>query len=339
LVLTTQNSYPTTFIEMVDMILDTFINILNAEKGYSFHTLRAYRSDILDFIRFFLDDPDYPGDPDCPGELGRTGDFCEPVEHNDLPVGQDVFLTRVNELDKDWIRKYLACLVRAKKSKPTIARRLSSLKAFFDFLVRAGHIQINPADMLPFPKKDKTIPKFLNIDDLFRLLDSIKTDTWLDKRNLAMFETFYSTGMRISEIHGLDMNDVDFEGQMIRVFGKGSKERVVPVGKRALDAMGLYRAALTENLKPMFVNKNFSRLTARSIRRILDKLVIECGLNVPVSPHTLRHSFATHMLDSGADLRGIQEILGHASLSTTQIYTHVSMDRLMQVYDKAHPRS
>ena len=193
--------------------------------------------------------------------------------------------------------------------------------------------------MVPFPKKVKTIPRFLQIDDLFRLLDSIKTDTWLDKRNLAMFETFYSTGMRISEINGLDMNDVDFENQMIRVFGKGSKERVVPVGKRALDAMEIYRAALRENVEPVFVNKNYARLTSRSIRRILDKLVKECGLNVPVSPHTLRHSFATHMLDSGADLRGIQEILGHASLSTTQIYTHVSMDRLMQVYDKAHPRS
>jgi len=338
---------------MVEMILDTFINILNAEKGYSFHTLRAYRSDILDFIRFFLDDPGYLAQVDKPGVFSNGSGDAQGLDEPNKPYkpgetkvpednaleGRDVFLTRVNELDKEWIRKYLACLVRNKKNKSTIARRLSSLKAFFDFLVRAEHMQINPADMIPFPKKGKTIPRFLHIDDLFRLLDSIKTDTWLDKRNLAMFETFYSTGMRVSEIHGLDMNDVDFENQMIRVFGKGSKERVVPVGKRALDAMGLYRAALDENVEPVFVNKNYARLTSRSIRRILDKLVKECGLNVPVSPHTLRHSFATHMLDSGADLRGIQEILGHASLSTTQIYTHVSMDRLMQVYDKAHPRS
>ncbi|MCP4721213.1 MAG: tyrosine-type recombinase/integrase, partial [Desulfobacteraceae bacterium] len=169
--------------------------------------------------------------------------------------------------------------------------------------------------------------------------DSIKTDTWQEKRNLAMFETFYSTGMRISEIHGLDMNDVDFKNQMIRVFGKGSKERVVPVGKRALDGICDYRAAINQSVAPVFLNKHYLRLSTRSIRRILAKIVNECGLNVPVSPHTLRHSFATHMLDSGADLRGIQEILGHASLSTTQVYTHVSMDRLMQVYDKAHPRS
>ena len=168
---------------------------------------------------------------------------------------------------------------------------------------------------------------------------SIKKETWLDKRNYAMFETFYSTGMRVSEIEGLKMDDIDFKNQMIKVFGKGSKERIVPVGKRALDAIKNYRAGLKENFAPVFLNKDHARLSARSIRRILDKIVSECQIGIPVSPHTLRHSFATHMLDSGADLRGIQEILGHASLSTTQVYTHVSMDRLMQVYDKAHPRS
>ena len=198
---------------------------------------------------------------------------------------------------------------------------------------------LNPADMIPFPKLEKKIPRFVNIDDLFRLLDSIQTKTWFDKRNLAMFETFYSTGMRVSEMEGLNMEDIDFKRQMIKVFGKGSKERIVPVGKRALTAIKNYRDSLKENFIPLFLNKNFSRLSSRSIRRILDKLVKDCGLNTKISPHTLRHSFATHMLDSGADLRGIQEILGHVSLSTTQIYTHVSMDKLMQVYDKAHPRS
>jgi integrase/recombinase XerC len=305
-----------------DGILDAFVKILDAEKGYSQHTLRAYRSDILDFIRFFLD-----GHTDPNGSEGL-----------DTPATQHLFFARIPELDKNWIRKYLSSQVRANKSKRTLSRRLSALKSFFDFLVRAGHIALNPADTIPFPKLEKNIPRFLNIDDLFRLLDSIKTDTWLEKRNLAMFETFYSTGMRISEIHGLEMNDVDFKGQMIRVFGKGSKERVVPVGKRALAAVCAYREMIDPSIVPVFLNKQYARLSIRSIRRILDKIVNECGLNVPVSPHTLRHSFATHMLDSGADLRGIQEILGHASLSTTQVYTHVSMDRLMQVYDKAHPR-
>lgn len=306
-----------------DGILDSFIEILDAEKGYSLHTLRAYRSDILDFIGFFLE---YQTDPKDPDGL-------------DTRENQHLFFARILELDKNGVRKYLSGQVRAKKSKRTISRRLSALKSFFDFLVRAGHIKMNPADTIPFPKLEKTIPRFLNIDDLFLLLDSIKTDTWLEKRNLAMFETFYSTGMRISEIHGLEMNDVDFKSQMIRVFGKGSKERVVPVGKRALDAICAYRETIDQPIAPVFLNKQYSRLSIRSIGRILAKIVNECGLTVPVSPHTLRHSFATHMLDSGADLRGIQEILGHASLSTTQVYTHVSMDRLMQVYDKAHPRS
>ena len=298
------------------MVLDGFIDTLLAEKGYSAHTCRAYRSDISSFIQFIFDDPD-----------------------SDETQCQKLFMQDVNNIDKNTIRKYLAHLVRSKIAKRTIARKLSSLRAFFDYLVRSGQISANPADMVPFPKLEKTIPKFLGIDDLFHLLDSIKTDTWLDKRNLAMFETFYSTGMRVSEMEGLNMEDIDFKRQMIKVFGKGSKERIVPVGKRALNAVKDYRAFLKENFIPVFLNKNFSRLSSRSIRRILDKIVRDCGLNLSVSPHMLRHSFATHMLDSGADVRGIQEILGHVSLSTTQVYTHVSMDRLMQVYDKAHPRS
>ncbi|MCK5162922.1 MAG: tyrosine recombinase XerC [Desulfobacula sp.] len=298
------------------MVLDDFIDTLLAEKGYSAHTCRAYRSDISSFIQFIFDDPD-----------------------SDETQCRKLFMQDVNNIDKNTIRKYLAHLVRSKIVKRTIARKLSSLRAFFDYLVRSGQISANPADMVPFPKLEKTIPKFLGIDDLFHLLDSIKTDTWLDKRNLAMFETFYSTGMRVSEMEGLNMEDIDFKRQMIKVFGKGSKERIVPVGKRALNAVKDYRASLKENFIPVFLNKNFSRLSSRSIRRILDKIVRDCGLNLSVSPHMLRHSFATHMLDSGADLRGIQEILGHVSLSTTQVYTHVSMDRLMQVYDKAHPRS
>ena len=298
------------------MVLDAFIDTLIAEKGYSVHTCRAYRSDISGFIHFFLEDK-----------------IVDDTQY------QKLFLHHVNTLDKNVIRNYLAHLVRSKMAKRTVARKLSSLKAFFDYLVRSGQINVNPADMVPFPKLEKTIPRFLSIDDLFRLLNSIKSKTWFDKRNLAMFETFYSTGMRVSEMEGLNMEDIDFKSQMIRVFGKGSKERIVPVGKRALKAITNYRASLKENFIPVFVNKNSTRLSSRSIRRILDKIVRECQLNVPVSPHTLRHSFATHMLDSGADLRGIQEILGHVSLSTTQVYTHVSMDRLMQVYDKAHPRS
>jgi len=297
------------------MVVDEFITTLEAEKGYSPHTLRAYRFDVLDFISFSLSD---------------STDEADQI--------QTRFMASAGQVDKKTIRRYLAALISQKQSRRTMARRLSALKSFFDYLVRAGELPINPADTIPCPKLEKTIPKFLTVDDVFLLLDRIKADTWQAKRNLAMFETFYSTGMRVSEINGLDITDIDFGNQMIRVLGKGGKERIVPVGKRALTAIEDYRSSLTQNFKPVFLNRAFKRLSARSIRRILDKLVLECGLGVKISPHVLRHSFATHMLDSGADLRGIQEILGHTSLSTTQIYTHVSMDRLMQVYDKAHPR-
>lgn len=300
------------------MILDRFIDILTAEKGYSPHTCRAYRSDILDFLQFVADGSD------------------------DLDPSTDVqthFEAHAAQVDRQTLKQYLASRVRAGKQKRTLSRRLSALKAFFDFLVREKQMLSNPADGIAFPKLGRPIPRVLTVDDVFRLLDSIKTGTWLEKRNHAMFETFYSTGMRISEIHGLNMDHIDFHNQVIRVSGKGGKQRIVPVGRRALTAVRTYRDTVSTDLKPVFLNKDFGRLSTRSIRRILDHIVNQCGLHVPVSPHVLRHCFATHMLDSGADLRGIQEILGHASLSTTQVYTHVSMDHLMQVYDNAHPRS
>ncbi len=347
------------------MVVDSFIDALKAEKGYSAHTCRAYSSDVSSFIGFVLKNQkpqDLSHDPQdlsqkqqdlsqkqqgLSQKLQGLNQKSQDLKQNPQELTQKIkeeqtqqfLLEQIKKINKNSIRQYLATLVRSGKSKRTISRKLSSLKAFFDYLIKSGHITLNPADMIPFPKLEKTIPKFVNIDDLFRLLDSMQTKTWFDKRNLAMFETFYSTGVRVSEMQGLNMEDIDFKKQMIKVFGKGSKERIVPVGKRALNAIENYRASLKENFIPVFLNKNFSRLSSRSIRRILDKTVRDCGLNIPVSPHTLRHSFATHMLDAGADLRGIQEILGHASLSTTQIYTHVSMDKLMQVYDKAHPRS
>ncbi len=298
------------------MVLDDFIDALLAQKGYSAHTARAYRTDVAAFIN-----------------------FCVKDDIKETSCSQDLFLSIADTIDRPRIRQYLAMLLKNGKSKRTMARKLSALKTFFDYLVKCNHIELNPADAVPFPKLEKSIPKFLTLDDCFKLLDSIQIDTWFDKRNLAMFETFYSTGMRVSEMENLNIENIDFKRQMIRVFGKGSKERIVPAGTRALNAIKSYRQSLKEKYIPVFLNKNFTRLSARSIRRILDKIVKDCQLSVPVSPHTLRHSFATHMLDSGADLRGIQEILGHASLSTTQVYTHVSMDRLMQVYDTAHPRS
>ncbi len=318
-------------------IVDQFITVIQAEKGYSAHTARAYRTDISLFIRFFL----------CDFNSGIQGAFL--VDTEDLPLDMSqaqitdylngLFLSHVSQVTREAVSRFLALQVQEKKSKKTLARRLSSLKNFFQYLVRSGYMDASPADMIPFPRLEKKIPRVLSVDDVFRLLDSIPRTTWQEKRNLAIFETFYSTGMRISEIHGLDMEHIDFSGGLIRVLGKGKKERLAPVGKKALDAIKEYRESLPENPVPVFVNQKHGRLSVRSIARTLDKIVVNCGIDHHVSPHTLRHCFATHMLDSGADLRGIQEVLGHSSLSTTQVYTHVSMDHLTRVYDKAHPRS
>ena len=254
----------------------------------------------------------------------------------------------------DWnqataIRGYLGHLHRHCK-KSTIARKLSAVRSFYRYLVKHGYIDVNPSDAVQTPKQDKPIPTYLPIDDMFRLLASVKTDTIPGLRNRAMFETLYSTGIRVSELAGLDVGDVDFHECVIRVKGKGGHERMVPIGRTALSSIEIYRQQIrlknqtassrSDGLSggALFLNRFNTRLSARSIARILEKTTRECGLAIPVSPHAFRHTFATHMLDAGADLRVVQELLGHKSLSTTQKYTHVSIDRLMEAYDKAHPR-
>lgn len=314
---------------MADEVLtDTiahFIKILAAEKGYSPHTQRAYRQNLLEFHMFLQQ------------QSGRTADTSADLAR----IGPQ----HVTPID---IRTYLAFLHR-RNSKVTIARKLSVLRSFFRYLQKHGIIEENPADGIPTPKYGKSMPVFLSVDDMFRMLDDIPPKGWLGMRNKALLETFYSTGMRVSELSGLNVGDVDHRNGLVRVLGKGHKERIVPVGRKALEAIEAYQQALgrhgassgTQQPSPqdaLFLNKDFGRLTTRSIARVVDGFAKACGLAVPISPHAIRHSFATHMLDAGADLRAVQELLGHRSLSTTQRYTHVSMDRLMAVYDKAHPR-
>ena len=305
----------------VKNLISAFIELLATEKGFSENTCRGYRHDLEEFFTFLTESQ--------PGGKARV--------RSDDPIGID----RVDSLT---IRGFLGYLHKRNK-KTTIARKLSALRSFFKFLVRRGLTEDNPAETILTPKQEKTIPNYLPVDEMFRLLDSIHSNSILDLRNRAIFETLYSCGIRVSELVGLNTRDVDFGQDLIRVFGKGGKERIVPIGKKALGAISNYRQHLKGERKisskldgPLFLNKNMGRLTARSVARILDKLVTACGLLTPVSPHTLRHTFATHMLDAGADLRAVQELLGHMSLSTTQKYTHVSIDRLMETYDKAHPR-
>lgn len=304
-----------------ESLIDLFLESLATEKGYSEHTLRAYRNDLNAFFSFVAE-----SQTAAPGRKKSRR------------------AVSLKQIDGVIIRGYLGFLHRQNK-KTTIARKLSAVRSFFKFLVKRGVVEQNPAELILTPKQDKTIPAYLAVDEMFRLLDSIQTDTLLGLRNRAIFETLYSCGIRVSELAGLNFSDVDFSSAVVRVLGKGKKERVIPIGQEALKAITAYRDQLgrqmdSEALKhgALFLNRYNKRLSARSIARILRKLVDAVGLLTPVSPHALRHSFATHMLDSGADLRVVQELLGHKSLSTTQKYTHVSIDRLMETYDKAHPR-
>ena len=305
----------------VENLINAFIESLAIEKGYSRNTCRGYRNDLEGFMEYLAQNP-------LAGyRRSRRGD----------PV-------KIDEIHVITIRGYLGWLHK-KNKKTTIARKLSAVRSFFKFLVKRGIIDDNPADSILTPKQDKTIPEYLPVDEMFRLLDFIQIGGILDLRNRAIFETLYSCGIRVAELVGMNIGNVDFEGGGIRILGKGSKERIVPIGQQALAAIQSYREQVkkewgisADHNGPLFLNKNKVRLSARSVARILDSLVNTCGLLKSISPHTMRHTFATHMLDAGADLRIVQELLGHKSLSTTQKYTHVSIDRLMETYDRAHPR-
>ncbi len=301
-------------------LIDSFLESISSEKGYSENTCRAYRHDLGEFAGYLSE---YNG-------LDKT------------KAGGDRFF--IDDVGTLMIRGYLGFLYK-KNKKSTMARKLSALRTFFRYLVKRGFFTDNPAESILTPKQDQKIPLYLPVDEMFRLLDSVQTNTLAGFRDRAIFETIYSCGIRVSELTGMDQTDVDFVNSSIRVLGKGNKERIVPIGKKALAAIMAYRERLNMESGmqmsqdgPLFLNLRKGRLTARSIARLLEKLVKECGFYTPVSPHVLRHTFATHMLDAGADLRVVQELLGHKSLSTTQRYTHVSMDRLMETYDKAHPR-
>jgi integrase/recombinase XerC len=299
--------------------IEKFMESLSAEKGFSPNTCRAYRNDLEHFLAFLC-------------AHGKEGQ-------------QDAKEVDIHAVDDIVIRSYLAFLYD-KNQKSTIARKLSALRSFFRFLMKKGAIDTNPAESILTPKRGRAVPRYLPVDEIFRLLDGMKGESLLALRNRAILETLYSTGIRVAELAGMNVGDVDFEKGFVRVVGKGNKERSTPVGKRALACIRTYldrrgKAAESDGIngsEPLLLNNRGGRLTTRSIARLLEKVVRQLGVMHPISPHGLRHTFATHMLDAGADLRVVQELLGHASLTTTQRYTHVSIDRLMEVYDKAHPR-
>jgi integrase/recombinase XerC len=297
--------------------LDEYAAYLRVEKNVSPHTLRNYLSDLRQFEEF-LDQ-----------RAKENAEKKIPLEDVTIHV----------------VRAYLASLSKHNK-KSSIGRKLAALKGFYRYLLREKKIQADPLAWIATPKQEKPLPAFLSVDDAFRLLGGIQGEGLLTMRDRAILETLYSTGVRVSELVGLDWNDVDFQLGIIRVVGKGSKERIVPIGELALKALREYGTEQSIKWKKaakgdtgVFLNHRGGRITTRSIARVVEKYLKAAGIAVRMGPHGLRHTFATHLLNGGADLRVIQELLGHASLSTTQRYTHLNLDQLTAVYDRAHPRA
>lgn len=288
--------------------IEAFSACLANERNVSLHTLEAYRRDIRQFATFVA---------------------TEKGEH-----------ATVGEIDHLLLRRYLAGLGKSLK-KSSIGRKLAAIKSFFHYLQRLGIISGNPAELISTPKKENRLPFHLNIDQTTTLVEAPQADAEHAVRDRAVLELLYSCGIRVSELTALNIGDLDLASEMVRVMGKGGKERIVPVGSKAVAAVREYlseRGNPTAHL-PMFLNTRGDRINRRSVARIVDLHVRNISSFRKISPHTLRHTFATHMLEGGADLRAIQELLGHASLSTTQKYTHLSIDRLMETYDKAHPKA
>jgi integrase/recombinase XerC len=302
----------------VERLVQQYADHLRHERNVSPHTLRNYLSDLVQFSQFLVE-----------RKLCLDGDGRVDARKVDIHV----------------VRTYLAALTKDRK-KSSMGRKLAALKEFFRYLVATHHLEKDRLRLIHSPKQEKPLPKFLSVDDVFQLLGAIEINNALDVRDRAILEVLYSTGIRASELVGLNWSDVDFGLGIIRVVGKGSKERIVPIGEVALQTLRDYGQEVRTEWKlpctgetSVFLNHRGGRITTRSVARVVEKHLREAGIAVKVSPHGLRHSFATHLLNSGADLRVIQELLGHASLSTTQRYTHLNLDQLTAVYDKAHPRA
>jgi len=296
----------------MSLFVDRFLGYLDSERGYSPQTLRAYAADLVQFLGFAAPQADF--DPAAIGSIH--------------------------------VRHYLAQLRQGGAARTTISRKLASLRSFYKFLLREGLVNDNPATNLTMPRREHRLPVFLDEAEVERLLAAPNPADLAGRRDRAILEMLYSTGMRVGELAAVSIEDLDLLGEVAKAKGKGKKERLVPLGRPALQALRDYLAVREQlaqghriNRRALFVNKAGGRLSDRGVRRIFDKYARLVGLGESATPHTLRHSFATHMLNRGADLRAVQELLGHASLATTQIYAHVTTERLKSVYNKAHPRA
>ena len=326
-------------------IIRDFLSYLNFEKHFSEHTAKCYNADLVQFGDFVLQRSSKPNEQAVYQQnsqnTGSGGSVASMVAEPTIAMDQMLM-----SVDTSMVRAYLGHLNDQNYSKSTIARKLATLRSFYKFLVKRGKLESNPVASVRTPKQDKKLPRFLEYEEVKRLLETPPLNNWLGARDRAILETLYSTGIRVSELVSLNMEDVDFLGEVIHVRGKGKKERIAPISSSALQVIQHYmeyrnrRAQSSENFdtKVLFVNKHGRRLSTRSVRRKMDKYLKMAGLDPSISPHTLRHSFATHMLNNGADLRSVQELLGHQSLSTTQVYTHITTGKLKDIYDHSHPR-
>lgn len=303
---------------MLSEHLTQFLQHLKYERNLSPHTLRNYASDLEQFKEHLF----------------------AIEKRDDLPI---------DTIDRLTIREWMASL-HADHKKTSVARKLASLRTFFQFLIREGKLESNPAKMVATPKIERKLPNHLSIEDAVRFIETPDVNTDLGCRDRAILEFLYATGIRVGELVGINIGDIDFRERMVRVTGKRKKQRIVPFGEPAAQALMRYleetRGRFLENCpvtqrdpNALFLNYQGTRITTRSVGRMIDKYIRLCANIHDISPHSLRHTFATHLLDQGADLRDIQELLGHARLSTTQIYTQVSMEKMIEVYDKAHPKA
>ena len=302
----------------MEKYIQEFRSYLIGEKNASSHTVNSYLTDLGQFVDFLRES----------GHANKQG------------------MVHPEKIDRLAIRSFLSFLYEQSATGATMARKLSTLSSFFKFLCREGVLETNVAKTVPSPKKMQKLPSYLSVDEIFRLLELPEGKSFLGSRDRAILELFYSTGIRISELVGICLDDLHLQRRMVKVKGKGKKERLLPIGKKsagALEGYLEYRRKRIAKLRPgpeeLFLNHRGGGISVRGVRKIVEKYIKQNDFSGKISPHSLRHSFATHMLEAGADLRSIQEMLGHSSLSTTQKYTHLTVDRLAEAYDKAHPRA
>lgn len=285
-------------------LIEQFLRHLEIERGTSQHTLRAYEKDLSEFREY-----------------------------------ADKEAADIEMID---VRGFVALQIKSGLSKTTAGRRLAAVRSFLKFLTREGYLKSNPAKLVTTPKAEQHLPRFLSVDDVFALIEKPDTMGFINSRDRAILELLYSSGLRVAEAAGLNLDDVNTKEGLVKVRGKGKKERIVPLGSKAVEAIKTYmveKILLKKKNKALFLNRSGTPLSDRGIRRIVVKYARLIGVSGQVGPHTMRHTFASHLLQAGADLRIIQELLGHSSLSTTQKYTHIDIAHLMDIYDKAHPLS